>query len=208
MRLSEESFDWIWLTGRARTAVPFDPCSPKSEEETPLKLKRVYALLMNRSQTETRSAWSERRNRAVTSLTKPAFCSAGGLVSKAIPAGERSVSQGTMGWNGPERGTKSASSSFGDYKSATSCGRQPHAAVFLGGGKFMEEKHTKLPLELEDAFGAEEERLEKELTEKIGVPVDYSTVTPLNFLKFFILSAIGIWVFFIPITVGGTSSTP
>ncbi|MGE4276295.1 MAG: YjiH family protein [Lawsonibacter sp.] len=72
----------------------------------------------------------------------------------------------------------------------------------------MEEKHTKLPLEPEDTFGSEEATLEKELTEKVGVPVDYSTMTLLNFLKFFIFSAIGIWVFFIPITVGGSSSTP
>jgi len=70
----------------------------------------------------------------------------------------------------------------------------------------MEEKGTKLPVE--DMREKEETQLEHELTESLGVPVDYSTITTANFLKFFILSSIGIWVFFITTTIGKLSAVP
>ncbi len=63
----------------------------------------------------------------------------------------------------------------------------------------MEDKGTKIPVE---AMSAEE--LDRELAKKIGVEVDYSTITPPNLLKFLLFSALGIWVFFIPAFNGVT----
>lgn len=63
-------------------------------------------------------------------------------------------------------------------------------------------------LHVEDKQEIEKERLERELTENVGVPVDYSTINMHNFLKFFILSGIGVWVFFITATLGEKSAVP
>lgn len=63
-------------------------------------------------------------------------------------------------------------------------------------------------LYVEDKLELDKEQLERELTENVGVPVDYSTVNIPNFLKFFILSAIGIWAFFVPMKSGETTAVP
>lgn len=63
-------------------------------------------------------------------------------------------------------------------------------------------------LHVEDQQEMEKERLEKELTENVGVPVDYSTINMRNFLKFIILSSIGVWMFFITTTLGEKSAVP
>lgn len=52
------------------------------------------------------------------------------------------------------------------------------------------------------------EELEKELAEKVGIPVDYKTVTLKNILKFLFFSGIGVWVFFFSITIGESSNVP
>lgn len=70
----------------------------------------------------------------------------------------------------------------------------------------MQEKGLALPVE--EICESESERLERELTENVGVPVDYSTINMANFLKFFFFSGIGVFMFFIPITVGGSSAVP
>ncbi len=55
---------------------------------------------------------------------------------------------------------------------------------------------------------AEDDRVEKALEERVGVAVDYRTLNGRNLLKFMIFSGIGIWAFFIPVTIGGANSVP
>lgn len=49
------------------------------------------------------------------------------------------------------------------------------------------------------------EQLDRELSEKIGVVADYSTINAANIIKFLVFSLLGVWIFFIP-TFG--QSTP
>ena len=58
----------------------------------------------------------------------------------------------------------------------------------------MEEKEIlKENSELSD-----ESKIQRDLEEKVGIPVDYSTITSKNIIKFLIFSGIGIFLFFIP----------
>lgn len=59
-----------------------------------------------------------------------------------------------------------------------------------------------------DTFKMNVEQLEQALAENVGVPIDYSTITTANFLKFFVLSGIGVWAFFIPLKWGETIAVP
>lgn len=59
-----------------------------------------------------------------------------------------------------------------------------------------------------DVAELDAKHLEEELNKSVGVAVDYKTVTRNNLLKFLIFSAIGVWVFFIPTTIGGNSGVP
>lgn len=59
-----------------------------------------------------------------------------------------------------------------------------------------------------EATESEAEKLQAGLDESIGVAVDYKTITARNMFKFLIFSGIGIWVFFIPMTIGGESNVP
>ena len=70
----------------------------------------------------------------------------------------------------------------------------------------MEEKDMNLAAETLPEL--EEERLERALAESVGVPVDYGTLNGRNLLKFLIFSGIGIWAFFIPMSIGGNSGVP
>ncbi|WP_138159882.1 YjiH family protein [Peptoniphilus catoniae] len=56
----------------------------------------------------------------------------------------------------------------------------------------------------------EAERVERDLSEKVGIQVDYSTLTTANFLKALIFSGIGVFMFFIPCLTGskGESIVP
>lgn len=63
----------------------------------------------------------------------------------------------------------------------------------------MEEKNTKTPVKEMSA-----EELDKELSEKIGIVIDYSTITVPNLIKFMLFSALGVWVFFAPAFDGNT----
>lgn len=47
--------------------------------------------------------------------------------------------------------------------------------------------------------GSIEEQIQADLDQKVGIEVDYSTLKAPNLVKFIIFSAIGIFVFFIPI---------
>lgn len=67
----------------------------------------------------------------------------------------------------------------------------------------MEGKDTNVTTK---AMTAEE--LEKKLSKEVGVEVDYSTITPANFIKFLVFSGLGVWVFFINTTIGGKTGTP
>ena len=67
----------------------------------------------------------------------------------------------------------------------------------------MESNNSKNTAEFEMS---EAERLEHELDEKVGIKVDYSTITPKNLLKFLIFSGIGIWLFFIPMYESGSEA--
>lgn len=67
----------------------------------------------------------------------------------------------------------------------------------------MEGKDTNVTTK---AMSAEE--LEKKLSKEVGVEVDYSTITPANFIKFLVFSGLGVWVFFINTTIGGKTGTP
>lgn len=60
----------------------------------------------------------------------------------------------------------------------------------------MEEKNKQAVAEEKPVMTAEQ--LEKELAEKIGVQVDYSTINAANIAKFLFFSLLGVWVFFIP----------
>jgi len=42
--------------------------------------------------------------------------------------------------------------------------------------------------------------------ECVATPVDYNSITLVNIWKFLVFSAIGIWVFFVPVTFGGTTA--
>lgn len=53
-----------------------------------------------------------------------------------------------------------------------------------------------------------EERIQAELDKKVGIEVDYSTLTGPNLGKFLVLSAIGVCVFFIPVSIGDRSGIP
>ena len=66
----------------------------------------------------------------------------------------------------------------------------------------MEGKDTNVTTK---AMTAEE--LEKKLSKEVGVEVDYSTITPANFIKFLVFSGLGVWVFFINTTIGGKTGT-
>ena len=57
-----------------------------------------------------------------------------------------------------------------------------------------------------DVAELDAKHLEEELNKSVGVAVDYKTVTRNNLFKFLIFSAIGVWVFFIPTTIGGLLS--
>lgn len=59
-----------------------------------------------------------------------------------------------------------------------------------------------------DVAELDAKHLEEELNKSVGVAVDYKTVTRNNLFKFLIFSAIGVWVFFIPTTIGGNSGVP
>lgn len=48
----------------------------------------------------------------------------------------------------------------------------------------------------------------RDLDNRVGVPVDYGTLRLPSILKFLLFSAIGIWIFFLPISVGETSGVP
>ena len=67
----------------------------------------------------------------------------------------------------------------------------------------MEGKDTNVTTK---AMTAEE--LERKLSKEVGVEVDYSTITPANFIKFLVFSGLGVWVFFINTTIGGKTGTP
>lgn len=53
-----------------------------------------------------------------------------------------------------------------------------------------------------------ETHLAEELERKVGVEVDYHALTVPNLCKFFIFSAIGVCVFFIPVQIGDVSGIP
>ena len=67
----------------------------------------------------------------------------------------------------------------------------------------MESNNSKNTAEFEMS---EAERVERELNEKVGIKVDYSSITPKNLLKFLIFSGIGIWLFFIPMYESGSEA--
>lgn len=52
------------------------------------------------------------------------------------------------------------------------------------------------------------EQIERELQEELGVKVDYNTINPANILKFLIMSGLGIFIFFINITINGSTAVP
>jgi nucleoside recognition membrane protein YjiH len=58
----------------------------------------------------------------------------------------------------------------------------------------------------EEAEMTDAERLERELNEKVGIDINYDSLTAKNFLKFLIFSGIGIWLFFIPVFQSGTET--
>ena len=50
--------------------------------------------------------------------------------------------------------------------------------------------------------------LQDALNAAVGSPLDYTTINTPNMIKFLIFSFIGIWVFFVPITIGVQSGVP
>ena len=67
-----------------------------------------------------------------------------------------------------------------------------------------ENKNTNFENENLKTEQVEDEALkhEQELNEKVGIKVDYSTLTPANLLKALIFSGLGIFIFFIPCVTG------
>lgn len=67
---------------------------------------------------------------------------------------------------------------------------------------------TRMDPPLEAAESMSQSSLEEELNKSVGTAIDNSSLTRKNLLKFIILSAIGVWVFFIPMEIGQSSGVP
>ena len=70
----------------------------------------------------------------------------------------------------------------------------------------MEEKNITTTNEALETRSAEQ--LERELAAELGIKIDYSTVTPANIIKFAVMSLLGVFIFFISITINGSSAVP
>ena len=67
---------------------------------------------------------------------------------------------------------------------------------------------TRVDSSLKAAKSMGQSSLEEELNKSVGTAIDNSSLTRNNLLKFIILSAIGVWAFFIPMEIGQSSGVP